>query len=126
MESSNNDCSAVYDTSIDIWGMACVTAELFNLNPLFAGDDQMSQLKEIFLLLGTPSTHVGWPELKPGILVSCGFQELPAQPLSDRIPTASTQALDLISQIFQYNPTLRPSASTCLSNNWFKVWTFLF
>lgn len=37
-----------YSTSIDIWSVGCIFAEISNLKPLFAGKDDQDQLKKIF------------------------------------------------------------------------------
>lgn len=42
-------------TSMDIFALGCVVAELFTLNPLFPGDNTLDQLNKIVGILGTPT-----------------------------------------------------------------------
>lgn len=48
--------SPYYGPAIDIWGIGCIIAELIMKNGtvLFFGTDEISQLKSIFKVLGTP------------------------------------------------------------------------
>ena len=45
-----------YSTSIDIWSLGCVFAELILLEPLFPGENSVDQLVEIMKVLGTPTS----------------------------------------------------------------------
>jgi cyclin-dependent kinase len=53
-----------YSTSIDIWSVGCIFAELSNLKPLFAGSNENDQLKRIFRVVGTPNVEVNLMKLK--------------------------------------------------------------
>lgn len=44
-----------YSTSIDLWLVGCILAELFSYTPLFPGSDYRNQLNLIFGVLGTPT-----------------------------------------------------------------------
>ena len=55
-----------YSTSVDIWSVGCIFAEMVNRKPLFAGQDEREQLMKIFKIRGSPSEQ-DWP----------GFKELP-------------------------------------------------
>lgn len=55
-----------YSTSIDIWSVGCIFAELVTTKPLFPGSSEKDELKRIFKMLGTPSLD-NWP----------GFADLP-------------------------------------------------
>ena len=47
--------STDYTTIIDIWSIACVTAELVLGHPIFPGESGVDQLVEIIKVLGTPT-----------------------------------------------------------------------
>jgi serine/threonine protein kinase len=47
--------STFYTTSIDIWSVGCIFAEMLIGEPIFKGDNSMGQLIEIMKVLGTPS-----------------------------------------------------------------------
>ena len=51
-----------YTTSVDIWSVGCIFAEIVNRKPLFAGQDERDQLNRIFQIRGTPTTEE-WPGL---------------------------------------------------------------
>ncbi|KAK1603396.1 hypothetical protein QYE76_059179 [Lolium multiflorum] len=44
-----------YDTSIDVWSVGCIFAELLGRKPIFPGTDSLNQLKLIVNVLGTMS-----------------------------------------------------------------------
>jgi glycogen synthase kinase 3 beta len=44
-----------YTTSIDVWSVGCVIAELMLGQPIFPGESGVDQLVEIIKILGTPS-----------------------------------------------------------------------
>lgn len=97
-----------YTTSIDIWSLGCVFAELLIGQPLFPGESSVDQLVEIIKVLGTPSreeieamnknyTEFKFPSIKP-------------HPWS-KIFRAHTppEAVDLITKMLRYTPTQRIS-----------------
>mmetsp|Transcript_23656 Transcript_23656/g.50494 ORF Transcript_23656/g.50494 Transcript_23656/m.50494 type:complete len:343 (+) Transcript_23656:102-1130(+) len=46
-----------YGTAVDLWSAGCILAELLINQPLFTGEDGVSQLVAIMEILGTPSRH---------------------------------------------------------------------
>jgi glycogen synthase kinase 3 beta len=44
-----------YTTSIDVWSVGCVIAELMLGQPIFPGESGVDQLVEIIKILGTPT-----------------------------------------------------------------------
>eukprot|EP01088_Endostelium_zonatum_P011097 TRINITY_DN2491_c0_g5_i1.p1 TRINITY_DN2491_c0_g5~~TRINITY_DN2491_c0_g5_i1.p1 ORF type:complete len:377 (-),score=68.06 TRINITY_DN2491_c0_g5_i1:231-1361(-) len=95
-----------YTTSIDIWSMGCVLAELLLEQPLFPGESGVDQLVEIIKVLGTPTkaqikamndsyTDFSFPQIKP-------------QPW-DKVFRKGTpaEAIDLVKRFLQYDPTKR-------------------
>ncbi len=51
-----------YSTSIDIWSIGCILAEMASGRPLFPGSSVKDQLLRIFKILGTPNEEI-WPGL---------------------------------------------------------------
>lgn len=49
--------SQQYSTSIDIWSVGCIFAEMVSGKPLFAGTTPDDQLEMIFVALGTNDWH---------------------------------------------------------------------
>jgi glycogen synthase kinase 3 beta len=104
-----------YTCSIDIWSMGCVMAEMILGQPLFPGESGVDQLVEIIKVLGTPSreqlmamnpnyTEFKFPQIKPH-----------PWPKVFRTRT-SPDAIDLISQLLQYDPEarIRPLEACCV------------
>jgi len=44
-----------YDSSIDMWSLGCICAELFLGIPIFPGNSEYDQLSRIIEILGLPS-----------------------------------------------------------------------
>lgn len=44
-----------YSSSIDMWAVGCIIAELINRSPLFPGENTMKQLGIIIKVLGSPT-----------------------------------------------------------------------
>ena len=42
----------MYSFAVDLWSAGCILGELLLGRPLLPGDDEMSQLRKIFSLLG--------------------------------------------------------------------------
>lgn len=47
--------SRTYSTSIDVWSVGCIFAEMISGQPLFRGRDNNDQLLQIMRHRGTPS-----------------------------------------------------------------------
>lgn len=45
-----------YDSSVDIWSLACIFIEIYTLVAPFMGDSEIDQIHKIFNILGTPSS----------------------------------------------------------------------
>jgi serine/threonine protein kinase len=50
-----------YTTSIDMWSIGCIFAEMVTSKPLFAGISDADQLDKIFTVMGTPDEKT-YPE----------------------------------------------------------------
>jgi glycogen synthase kinase 3 beta len=97
-----------YTTVIDIWSLACVTAELILGQPIFPGESGVDQLVEIIKVLGTPTreelmamnqnyTEFKFPQIKP-------------HPWHKVFRSRTTpETIEFISQLLQYDPKCRPT-----------------
>lgn len=47
-----------YDTSVDMWSVGCIFAEMLRRKPFLKGRDYLHQLKLIFRVLGRPTAKV--------------------------------------------------------------------
>jgi serine/threonine protein kinase len=104
-----------YTTSVDIWACGCVIAELFLGQPIFPGESSLDQMVEIIKVLGTPTTED--VESLNRNYTDHKFPSIRALPWS-RVFRSHTppEAVDLVSQMLQYNPTQRISMLDALSH----------
>ncbi|KAK6937224.1 Protein kinase domain, partial [Dillenia turbinata] len=108
-----------YTTAIDIWSVGCVLAELLLGQPLFPGESGVDQLVEIIKVLGTPTReeikcmNPNYTEFK--------FPQIKAHPwhkiFHKRMPP---EAVDLVSRLLQYSPSLRCTALEALIHPFFN------
>jgi serine/threonine protein kinase len=110
-----------YTTAIDIWSAGCVLGELLNSQPLFPGESSVDQLVEIIRVLGTPSKA----EIEAMNKDYTEFRFPNVQPhpwdmvFADRKPSPPPEAIDLITQLLQYNPNKRIKAIDALAHPFF-------
>ncbi|KAL3618669.1 Shaggy-related protein kinase theta [Castilleja foliolosa] len=107
-----------YTTAIDMWSVGCVMAELLLGHPLFPGESSVDQLVEIIKILGTPTReeikcmNPNYSEFK--------FPQIKAHPwhkvFHKRMPA---EAVDLVSRLIQYSPTLRFTALEACAHPFF-------
>jgi len=109
-----------YTTAIDVWSVGCVMAELLIGQPLFPGESSVDQLVEIIKVLGTPTReeikcmNPNYSEFK--------FPHIKAHPwhkiFHKRMPP---EAVDLVSRLLQYSPTLRCTALEACAHPFFDA-----
>ncbi|CAL0323938.1 unnamed protein product [Lupinus luteus] len=106
-----------YGSGVDVWGAACIFAELLLRRPFLQGSSDIDQLGKIFAALGTPSPSQ-WPDMVylPDYVE---YQYVPTPPLRSLFPIASDDALDLLSKMFTYDPKVRISAQQALEHRYF-------
>jgi len=86
-------------------------AELYNLCPLFAGNNEVDQLNKIVKIMGTPDKNE-WPEgYKLAQSRGYYFPKEKGTPLADIVPEASMEAIDLLEQMLKYPSRKRPTAT---------------
>lgn len=91
---------------LDIWSVGVVFSELLLGEPLFHGDSGIDQLVLIISKLGTPSKEQ-IKELNQNY-VKYDFPEIKARPLQTLFPPKTpSEAIDLLSKIFEYIPSQR-------------------
>lgn len=112
--------STNYSSPVDIFAAGCIFAELLLGRPLFAGTSEGDQLMKVCSVLGTPS-KVEWPEgHKLAAKLGYKFPTMTSTPLSELLPDAPSDALDLIEKMFTYDPNLRITAQQCLEHEFFE------
>ncbi|CAH8318752.1 unnamed protein product [Eruca vesicaria subsp. sativa] len=93
-----------YGSAVDVWAAGCIFAELLLRKPFLQGNSDIDQLSKIFATFGTPKEDQ-WPDM----LSLPDYVEY--QLLSD--------ALDLLSKMFTYDPKSRISIHQALNHRYF-------
>jgi len=107
-----------YFTSVDMWAVGCVFAEMLCGKPFFPGVCEVNQLFEIFNKLGTPNDST-WPGFSALPNVSFQFPNWPRAGLKRFFPKADRNALDLLEKILEIDPAKRLSAREALGHPFF-------
>ncbi|WWC69827.1 uncharacterized protein I206_103770 [Kwoniella pini CBS 10737] len=114
---------ANYTSSIDMWSVGCILAELLGGKPIFKGEDYVDQLNKILNLLGTPTEdtlrRVGSPRAQDYI------RSLPIKPrvrFDTLYPNAQPLALDLLQKLLAFDPLKRFGCEQALEHPYLAVW----
>ncbi|KAF9595753.1 hypothetical protein IFM89_003495 [Coptis chinensis] len=109
--------SSKYGAAIDIWAMGAIMAELFLLQPLFRGTDEVDQLDKICSIKGSPfSWFKGLQEAEAHNIQLPVCLGIPLQKL---IPSASRDAIALMESLLSWDPNVRPTAAAALRHPFF-------
>ncbi|MCO5602291.1 hypothetical protein L7F22_056420 [Adiantum nelumboides] len=113
--------ASTYDAAIDMWAVGAIMAELFTNAPLFPGESETDEIYKICSVIGTPNIET-WPEgLRLASSLHFSFPECPGAYLSDIIPGASVEAINLISALCSWDPYQRPTAVEALKHPFFQI-----
>ena len=109
-----------YNSPIDIWGLGCIMAEMYlHPQPLFCGSNEKEVLFKICSVLGTP-TYDTWNDgIQQANIVGIKFPTNPGIDLEKIITGASSEAIDLIKQMLQWDPNKRATAKALLKHPFF-------
>lgn len=106
-----------YSTSIDVWAVGCILAEMFTRKALFPGHDHVHQLHLILQLVGSPSPDdMGFVTNMKAKRWMARQQQQEAKPLSTVCPNAPPEALDLLTQLLQFDPRKRISVDDAIAH----------
>lgn len=111
--------STNYNSPVDIFALGCIMAELYNLAPLFSGTSEMDQIYKVCSVLGTPSANAWSEGFRLASQMGFTFPQFSAVPLSSVIPSASSEAIQLMTEMLRYDPHKRPTAQQILQHPYF-------
>lgn len=108
-----------YSTSVDIWSLGCIFAEMITRRALFPGDSEIDQLFRIFRTLGTPDETV-WPGVVSMPDYKPSFPKWIRQELSKVVPLLDEDGRELLGEMLKYDPNKRLSAKNALVHRFFR------
>jgi cell division cycle 2-like len=110
-----------YGAEIDMWSIGCIFAELLTNTPLLQGTNEVSQLSEIFSLLGVP-TNQTWPGFRslPHARTLRLPSKSPPSSLRAKFPFLTSHGTALLTSLLSLNPASRPDAAAVLAHQYFK------
>ncbi|NWT42942.1 MAK kinase, partial [Chroicocephalus maculipennis] len=113
--------SSIYSSPIDMWAVGSIMAELYTLRPLFPGTSEVDEIFKICQVLGTPKKSE-WPEgYHLASAMNFRFPQCVPISLKTLIPNASNEAIQLMSDMLNWNPKKRPTATQALKYPYFQV-----
>jgi cyclin-dependent kinase len=110
----------IYTTSVDLWSIGCIFAEMVRGTILFQGYSEKEQLIKIFQVLGTPDVkqlpmyekYPGWKEEKWEVFKPMNLKEL--------LPNLDDNGIDLLKKLLEFDPEKRISAADAVEHPFFK------
>lgn len=111
--------SKTYMTTVDIWSIGCIFAEMVNGKALFQGGNETDQVKKIFKIRGTPNEKT-----YPGILnlpewANNEYEVYKKEDLSKFVPKLDSIGLDLLERMLKIVPEERITTEEALSHQYF-------
>lgn len=104
-----------YSTSIDMWSIGCIFAEMATKKPIFSGDSEIGQIFKIFQIQGTP-TEETWPGISSLPDFKATFPKFKRCSIADSVPDLDIFGLDLLTHMICMDPTKRLTAKAALKH----------
>jgi mitogen-activated protein kinase 1/3 len=108
-------CCDNYGTSIDVWSVGCIFAEILGRKPIFPGTEPLNQLKLIINVVGSQQeSDLRFIDNRKAqrFIKSLPFSE--GTGFSEMYPHANPLAMDLLKRMLVFDPNKRISVSDAL------------
>lgn len=106
-----------YNGAVDMWSIGCIFAEMLGRKPLFPGKNFVDQLTLIFSLIGTPSAgEIEKVKSSQAQRFLRAMNKKKRVPLFTVFPNASSEAIDLLDRMLQFNPKQRITVDGALKH----------
>ncbi|CAM9349533.1 unnamed protein product, partial [Chrysoparadoxa australica] len=107
-----------YTSSVDMWSVGCIFAEMVLGRPLFTGISEIDQLFLIFSKLSTPTPET-WPRFTELPNFSFAFPDWRDRSVKDIFPSLDEDSLHVLGRLLAYNPDERITAAEVLEHRLF-------
>jgi len=109
--------SRTYSISMDMWSVGCILAEMIQNRPLFPGRHYLDQLNLILAVIGTPNQEaVSWIGNERARAYIIGLPQQQGKDFSQEFSNASSECIDLLKRLLDFNPHTRISVGDALSH----------
>jgi mitogen-activated protein kinase 15 len=109
--------STKYSKEADMWSIGCILAELINAKPLFPGTSTLNQLNKILEITGRPSKDdIIAINSDLAITMLESIPIIKAKSMKSLFKGASSNELDLLIKLLQFNPQKRITVSEALEH----------
>ncbi|KAI3682491.1 hypothetical protein L1987_82513 [Smallanthus sonchifolius] len=108
-----------YNSSVDMWAVGAIMCELYTTRPLFQGSSEADVMHKICGVLGTPTESTWFSGLDLATNMCYWFPDCPGLRFSELLPTASSDAVNLIASLLSWCPYERPTALQALQHPFF-------
>ncbi|XP_055819343.1 cyclin-dependent kinase F-4-like [Solanum dulcamara] len=112
--------SPIYGPAVDMWAMGAIMAELLTLRPLFPGSSEADEIYKICSVIGSPSKSEWAHGHQLAAAINYQFPQIPGVNLSILLPSASEDAINLITSLCSWDPCKRPTAVQVLQHRFFR------
>ncbi|KAI6649104.1 Mitogen-activated protein kinase 8-like isoform X3 [Oopsacas minuta] len=121
-----------YDTTVDMWSVGCILAELISDRVLFRGTDEIDQLHKIVSVLGTPdNTLISQLSANTQEFFKLYKDDYQKSSIKDTFPDSAfkaepdntdmnDKARDLLEKLLQYDPKKRMTTTEALQHPYFE------
>ena len=118
--------NTAYSSSVDIWGVGCIFAEMLTGRPLFPGTTDQDQMVRIIKILGVPTAEQ-WPNYskmknynKFGLhrYTSSTYNTNKLNIICKRVAN-DTSCMQLLHSMLQYDPRKRTTATAAMNHSFF-------
>ncbi|KAL7175321.1 hypothetical protein ACSBR2_029011 [Camellia fascicularis] len=110
-------CCDNYGTSIDVWSVGCIFAELLGRKPVFPGTECLNQLKLIINILGSQrEDDIEFIDNAKARKYIKSLPYSPGTPFSCLYPNAHPSAIDLLQKMLVFDPTKRIGVTEALQH----------
>ncbi|KAI9096192.1 kinase-like domain-containing protein, partial [Phlyctochytrium arcticum] len=112
-----------YGTAVDMWGVGCIFAEMWDRRPLFRADTEVDLLTAQLSILGTP-TPTAWPSFSS---LCTSAHIVPAKNFERRLKSVyherrmEERTAEVLEGLLRWDPTKRMTAMEVLEADYFCV-----